>query len=352
MFKENYSKIHISILLSCAVFYFAIVFYFGVGKPVLEGELDFQFYADSLTYEKLYYSDYFSGIEDAVGFGGNYLGPLLILELFDGSRVGILVFNCFIFLASIKLIVGVVKVHPILFVFLLLLNPITFFSLISVNKEIVSFFVCALLVRWLFSGALIWVIFAFFCAFLVRWQMALFVLFAFLSFSRINLFRRKRALYLSIVLLAISFLYYQIGHIFENVNAVAQAGAESNDGSGLFSLFNRLQAQGFYFLIFIPKALHAMFGLVSNVGSIINPSSIYNDLVITINAVTSFLLFLTLILVGRFQIKSDLVFLLVLYCVVFTLSPIYSPRYFYPVFIFTSIALANRQKKTIVRCAT
>jgi len=338
-------RLHVAIIISILVSLSAVIFYVFVGESVLEGQIDFQFYADSLTYEELYYSNYFDNIWKTVGFGGNYFGPILILKSFNGSRVCVLLFNCAIFLISIKLIVSSSNIRPRILLFLLILNPITFFSLVSVNKEIISLLVCALVIKWIYSRWFGYVFFAFFISFMVRWQLSIFVLFLVFSMSNLNFIKKLRFLYILISLIFISIVYYKLGHLFENVNAVAQAGALTNQGSGIYSLFNRLQAQGFYFLVFVPKTLHAIFGLISNIFSIFNPTNIYNDVIITINAVVSFSVFCFLFLRNRFRLRNDLVFASILYCMIFSLSPIYSPRYFYPVFIFLAIILASRSLK-------
>ncbi|WP_147270480.1 hypothetical protein [Halomonas sp. DQ26W] len=344
MDKSGAYRVNLAIILSIFISLLALAFYFIIGKAVLEGESNFQFYADSLTYEKLYFSNYFSSIHEMVGFGGNYLGPLLILELFNGNRLAILFLNCCIFLVSVRIIVYSSNVRPAVFILLLILNPLTFFSLISVNKEIISLLVCACFTRWLFSRWVGWILLAFLISFLVRWQLAFFILFAYLSFSNFNLLRNYRLLFLAFVLLSISMVYYSIFGVFENVNAVALAGAESNDGIGLYSFFNQLQSQGFYFIVFIPKTLQAMFGLAPNIVGVLSPENIYNDVIITLNAFISFVVFCFLIISGRFILKNDMVFVFLLYCVIFTLSPIYSPRYFFSAYVFMAIALASRSK--------
>lgn len=331
-----------STALLCLLSLIAILFYFFWGRLALNGEIEFQFYADSLTYERLYLDNYFSSVFDMIALGGNYLGPMLVLNLFGGSQLLILLFNIFLFYLSLKVLSSIKAYNWQIFVFFIFLSPITFSSLIAVNKEILLVVCLSFLVAYISTKNIIFFILAFLMSFLVRWQLAIYMIMLLYSISHYNPLRKKRLLYVILLLLAISVAYKFLGGSFENVNDVAAQGAITNEGSGLYSLFNELQARGLYFLVFIPKALQAMYGLIFKAGNIFNPINIYNDIFITLHCLFSFLVLLTVFFRNMLKLNNDLVFAAVIYAVVFTLSPIYSPRYFYPVFFLLCAVLSQK----------
>lgn len=320
----------------------AVVFYFVAGRDALDGIIDFQFYADSLTYEKAYLQNSFSSVSDMVSVGNNYLGPLLLLETVGGNRVLILLVNILILFWSMGLVGrGKEPSRQGVLVFLLFLSPITFFSLISINKEIFSLLAMAFMVAWVGRRRLGYVVLCLLCSLLVRWQFTLFVIIVFVSLSPLNFLRFRRGWYLVILLLSLSLVYrLMLGH-FSSINDIADLGGAQNEGTGLYTQFIRLQNQGLYFLIFLPKALHAMYGLIFKADHLLSPADFYNDFVVTLHCISAFLVFCLVILRGKMRLSDDLVFISVIYCAVFVLSPIYAPRYFYPVFFLLCLVLSR-----------
>lgn len=319
----------------------AVFFYIFLGRHILAGDIAFQFYADSLTYEKLYREAYFESVYDMLSADGNYLGPLLVLSFFSGDRLLVFMFNIVVFMCSFRLICFGREFRWSLFVVLVALSPITFSSLLSVNKEIFSILCFSLLVAWRLKGGVIYVATALVLSFLVRWQLALFIAVVWYSFSVFNPLRRKRLLFVILLLLAISLAFMFVGERFENVNAVAEQGAQEGGGSGVYSLFNMLQAAGLYFLVFIPKSLQAMYGLVFKVENVFSPSNVYNDIFVTLHCVVAFFVFSAVVFRRRLKLSDDFVFIAVVYCLIFVLSPIYAPRYFYPVYFLLCLVISR-----------
>jgi hypothetical protein len=320
----------------------AILFFFVVGRDALDGNIDFQFYADSLTYEKAYLANSFSSVFEMVSVGNNYLGPILLLDAVGGSRFLVLLVNVSILFWSIRL-VGKGKDPAALgtVVFLLFLSPITFFSLISINKEIISMLAMAFMVAWVRRKKIGYVVLCLFCSLFVRWQFTIFVLLVFISFSPLNFLRYRRGWYIVILLLSLSVVYRLMLGVFAGVTDIAEIGGLQNEGTGLYTQFIRLQNQGLYFLIFVPKALHAMYGLIFKADHLLSPADFYNDVVVTLHCIAAFLVFCLVALKGRLRLNDNLVFIAVIYCAVFVLSPIYAPRYFYPVFFLLCLVLAR-----------
>ncbi len=320
----------------------AIIFFFVAGRDALDGLIDFQFYADSLTYEKAYLENSFNSLSEMVSIGNNYLGPLLLLDAVGGSRFLVLMVNISILFWSIKLVgKGKEPARLGFVIFLLFLSPITFFSLISINKEIISMLVMAFMVAWVRRKKLGYVVLCLVCSLFVRWQFTIFVIMVFVTFSPINFLRNRRGWYVIILLLSLSLAYRLMLGYFSGITDIAEIGGMQNEGSGLYTQFIRLQNQGLYFLIFVPKALHAMYGLIFKADHLLSPVDFYNDFVVTLHCVAAFLVFTLVLLKGRLRLKDDLVFIAVIYCAVFVLSPIYAPRYFYPVFFLLCLVLSR-----------
>lgn len=326
--------IRTSTLLLAFFSLFSVVFYIFVGRHALSGDIDFQFYADSLSYERIYRELNLNSLSELVTFDANFLGPLLVLDMFRGSREWVLLFNIFILFLVVWLVRACLELNASKFLLLFFLSPFTFSSLQSINKEILSILCVALVVAWSVRGHFIYLLSALLCSILVRWQLSLFVIAVAASLSSLNPLRRNRYLYIFLVLIFVSCVYPQVSGYFERVNEIAGDGSLEQSGSGLYSLFNSLQQSGGYFLVFVPKALQAMYGMVFKIGDVFNPDGgfFYNRVMVTTHCVVAFLLFLYTLFKGRLRLSNDFVFIAVVYCVIFVLSPIYAPRYFYPVF--------------------
>lgn len=321
----------------------SVVFYILVGRHALAGDIDFQFYADSLSYERIYQDVSLNSLSDLVTLNANFLGPLLVLDLFNGSREWILFFNLCVLFVIVWFVRARLQLNASKFLLLFFLSPLTFSSLQSVNKEILSILCIALVAAWSVRRHFVYLLCAFLCSILVRWQLSLFVIAVFISLSSLNPLRRNRNIYIFLVLVFVSCIYPMVSGYFERVNEIAGDGSLSGGGSGLYSLFNNLQQTGGYFLIFIPKALQAMYGMVFKVGDIFNPDAglFYNRVVVTLHCVVAFLLFVYTLLKRRLRMSDDFVFIAVVYCVIFVLSPIYAPRYFYPVYFLLCLVNAR-----------
>ncbi|MDU9020999.1 hypothetical protein [Pseudomonas corrugata] len=320
----------------------AVVFYAFLGRYMLSGDIDFKFFADSLTYEKLYHEADFKTFSEMISWDSNYFGPLVVLDLLNGDRVLVLLFNIALVFISLWLVRVGDQYNWTFFVFLLFLSPITFSSLLSVNKEVISLLTISSLVAWLFRRHAGCLILALVSAFFVRWQLALFIVVVFLTFSSVNPMRHQRALLLALLLLGISVVYFFIGDHFVGVNSNADRGAAIDEGSGTYVFLNDAQRNGFYFLIFIPKALHAMYGLVFRIGNVFDFNDVYNNVVVTLHCLVAFVFFLIIFFRRRLRLNDDLIFIAVIYCSIFALTPIYAPRYFYPVFFLSCMVLARR----------
>jgi hypothetical protein len=116
---------------------------------------------------------------------------------------------------------------------------------------------------------------------------------------------------------------------------------------GTFTALVYYQAQGFYFLVFPFKALHLLFAMGLRVDRLLNPRSIYNDIFVVLHCAATLVLFLMILRRRLFTLRSDLIFLSCVFLAVFCLTPIYAPRYLYPVYVVWALVVAGA-RTTIV----
>lgn len=329
--------------MACSYILVGVLFFVLIGNAALNGKVDLQFFADSLTYasaaEEWRFGDFYS----LVGVNKNYLGPVLIFRALFMEHWAVLVFNAGLFLISLALLGKNNLVDRRVLVFTLALSPITFSSLLSINKEILSLFVVALLICNISRKSFAITLFAIVVSFFVRWQMTVFVFALVLLDSRINPVFKSRWLTLIGALAGLSIVYPLTLSLFSHTDAVAALGAAESEGSGLYSMMIKIQNMGGYFIVFIPKVLQSMFGLAAKVGNI-DSLGFYNSIVVGLHSVVAFLLFLFLLVLRRFSLQNDAIFMAMLYCAIFGLSPIYAPRYYYPAFVMMCFALSMRRR--------
>jgi hypothetical protein len=117
--------------------------------------------------------------------------------------------------------------------------------------------------------------------------------------------------------------------------------AAEYEGSGLYEWLVNMQDQGWYWAIFPLKAAHLLFGAGLRFDRLIAPANWYNDVWQLLHSTSLLVLFLVVVRSGRFTPKNDLVYLSLIYIAVFAITPIYTPRYFYPVYVFWAAALCT-----------
>ncbi len=313
-----------------------------IGIAALNETYSFQFFADSATYHKLARGDLgeYHSLLELFTFSANYLGPFLVLELARQDYYAILCINLAIFWISTELVLSISKNASRCTLYVLLFaNPITVSSLLAVNKEILSFLAIALLLFgltrkkwWVLVLALI------FCL-LVRWQFVLFGLMAIFAFSKANPFQERRSLLIALVLIVASLIVWKLDFLISGVRNFNLAD-QKYVGSGLYEKLVDAQKHGLYWLVFIPKALHLLFGLGLRIDRLFDPTNLYNDVWQLLHSTALLVAFCLLVARCQWQLRSDLVYMSVLYLTVFVLTPIYVPRYFYPIYILWVTALS------------
>ena len=337
-------------LLVIALVLLGCVFLYVVGIDALEGRSDFVFFADSETYHDAARGDLagFDGIADSIAVSANYLGPLLVLKLALQNYYAVLFINAGLFFASVASIARSLKLDPLRFALLLLMNPLMVSSLLSVNKEIISLVFLALLLHALARRAWLALLAAMAVSLLVRWQLLVFVLALYAMISPVNPLRRHRMLTLGLLLAGLSALYVQLASVFEPIRAVLDVSAAEYEGSGLQEALQGYQDIGLYWLVFPLKSASLLFAAGLHFERLLAPADLYNDIWQPLHSLMTLVLFIALLKTRRMRLANDLVYLSVIYLAVFAMSPIYAPRYFLPVYFLWAAALAPRYGSVVL----
>lgn len=319
------------------------LFLYVEGVDALEGRSDFQFFADSSTYHAAAAGGgvSFDGPADVVGLAANYLGPLVVLMLAGENYYAVLVLNALMFGFSVTSLARSLRLDAVKLLLVLLANPMTISSLLSVNKEIVSLVFVAALVRAHATGSLGALLLAAVTSILVRWQLTLVLVVAWLLFSSANPLRARRRLTLLVLLGGLSVLYLQLAATLEPIRLNFELATEENEGSGVYEQLVSLQNSGWYWAVFPAKAAHLLFGMGVRMDRLFSPTNIYNDIWQLLHSTALLVLFIALLRSKRFRIGNDLVYLSLIYLAVFAITPIYAPRYFYPVYVLWAAAFCS-----------
>ena len=341
-------------LLVAALAVLGGVFLHWVGIDALEGRNTFEFFADSVTYHAAAQGDLLGveGVNDLIGVTGNYLGPLLLLRIAGENYYVILIINAVLLYGSLVSISKSVRCDSLRLAIVLLVNPLTISSLLSVNKEILSLVFVALLLRAYSSRSLrSWAAVAL-LSLLVRWQLTAFLIVFSLFASPANPFRRDRLKTIVLLLVGLSVLYLQLSAVFEPIRSTFELSASEYEGSGFYEWLQGWQERGAYAIVFPLKAMHLLFGLGLRFDRLFAPVNFYNDVWQLLHSTMTLVVFVALLTRKRFNLDNDLVYISVFYIAVFALSPIYSPRYFYPVYVLWAAALVTRLPRVSLLPAT
>lgn len=320
------------IVISCAIFLHFI------GQYALIGRNPFQFFADSSTYMGIY-SGFLPPPDGAVGISYNFLGPMLILSLTGGNLYLVMIVNVAMFMVSIVLLSRYLDLNPIKLSLIQLINPMTLSSLMSVNKEIISFPVLACLIVGYKKRSPYFIAAALVFSMLARWELTVFcvVLIGAYFVRRIN-----RYFAILCILLSVSIAYYLAQNFLKPVfETVEISTASYTEGSGLFERLIDLQNDGLYFLVAPVKAAHLLFSMGTHISGMMHPIVVYNDQIVATYCLFNIFIFIALIFMKQYNLRNDILMISAIYLVVFSLTPVYAPRYFYPVTILWILIVAG-----------
>ncbi|MBK8892438.1 MAG: hypothetical protein IPN75_19820 [Dechloromonas sp.] len=340
--KTKSLRIYASLLGVAVLVYGGLWFLFLVGIDALEGRNDFQFFADSATYHEAHAGalEHVQSLSDLVGTAGNFLGPMVLLKLAGGNYYLIALLNGLLLGLSIAIISRSLRLDALYLFGLLLLNPITVSSVLSVNKEIISLFCISLLIKAYVSRSFVVLLATILLSLAVRWQLTVVIIFYIMLFLPRNPLRGRRLLTLASLILALSIVYWMLGDALKGVQENFDYAAEGYEGSGLWASLVSLQNDGYYFVALPLKAFHILFGLGVQLNKVLSPVELYNDVWQVLHSTALLVVFVILVKKHLFKLSDNLIFLSLIYIVIFALTPIYAPRYFYPVYVLWVISLS------------
>ncbi len=324
------------------------LFYLCLANPSLEGDLPIPMYSDALMYETM--AKQAVNVNDLVGLSVNQLGPYLILNALDFSHDAIFALNCLLFMVSCAILFRIPQISPLRIFALLAFNPLIFFSLFSLNKEMFSLPLVALMALYWCEGEVHrrFFLIAILLSPLVRWQLTLFTLVAYGLAARWNPLRKLRFMQILALLLLMSIaipLSAPYTTSLMDTTRVAALFDYAEDRSGAYRFLNDLQMYPLgYAIAFLPKAFHLIYGLPSRMYNLFEWADFWNTFVLTLYATMLGVVLLVVLCSTRFKLRDNLIFMAMVYLVLFTSSPVYAPRYLLPVYILLTIVLSRRTR--------
>jgi len=339
---------HLRISSVFVSFYFvlAITFFFFLGDAMLNEETSIRLFADSTTYELEAYELRDLTTLQLMLFNPNYFGPISILGLLNGSRWGVLILNLLVFTLALNVFFKVMSLDRKLFVVLLLMNPITFSSLLSINKEIYSLLALSLLIYGIRRHSVLAALGCLVISVFVRWQLSLFVIVFWVLISPFNTLRHRRTLTFLILIVAVSIAYSisQNVYFFSTISDYAVVGAADWEGIGLWGWLLEIQNAGGYFLIFPVKVLQVMFGILVYIDKMIDPPELgfYNYVVLMLHSLMTLFVLVYDFAKKKLSFSRNAFYMAMIYALIFGLTPVHGPRYFYPVFVLLCILAAEK----------
>ncbi len=355
MFQHKYKKqknnpLAINSLLIFVYFAFVLLFFNLFVDPYLKEESILRFGADSLLYMK----EYLTITDDKLfGDGGtNYLGPILICRLFNNNTINITIFNFILFCTSYFLLIKSANVNQRYLLLSLIASPMLLVSITTVNKEIIGTLFFSFLAYILqnkillksnkFSILLI-ILIASVLALIVRWQ-TLVVLWIFLLMKYLNIKTSKSKLkFLCSLVLIASILYPIFKTVFELDMVLTETNLDVIEKNEMMVALNQMQGQYMFFIIFIPKLLLNLIGNPFSMPTKIveifygNSHDIYNVVISPLQQILNAFIFIIFAYKifkskGRRKEFTDIQCIVMIYGVIFSLTPFLQARYFFPIF--------------------
>lgn len=323
-------------------FIIAFLFLFYVGFDALDGLNNIQFFADSTTYEKIYFEETYKQL-GLFSVSSNYLGPVIILELTNGNRWLVFVFNCILLYISFFILKNLKFINYKKFFFILLLNPLTFQSLLSVNKEIISILVAVLFFLWVTKRSYRYLIFALILSVLVRWQLTVLLIALVPPILFFNSSYQKRVLISILFILSLSIFFKIFSGFFSDVVNNFLDSAHLHDGGGVFVILNQLQLEGYFFIVWLLKFFQISFALSFNIFNIANFSNFQNDVVLVLASISYLSIFLYALKLKILNFNNKYFLILLFSASFMSLTVIFSPRYFLFVFVFLILMVSIKR---------
>jgi hypothetical protein len=349
----------------------ALLFYQSVIFP-LQQIYEIRFGADSETYVSYAESlDY----ENLISVSANYFGPVVLLRMLQNNLLLVAELNCAIFIWMYLLIQKYYDLKFIKFSILLLVNPMLFMSLATLNKEIFGMASVVLTLCFVKSGKKILLLLSILFAIFTRWQQVLVILTFLAMSSKFNPFKKRISSILFLVLF-VSLIYpSQAAFLSSAANETATFELQQEKLFGILPVLNQLQDNYLFFIALIPKTLINLFGNVFRPLDLltqkveVDTSDVYNSYIVTGQQASMVLIalmagyeilkkYLTAGNLNKWynrkkvshkfieNINDELLYCIV-YCILFSLGAFIQYRYFFPIYILLCVELCKKKNKYI-----
>ena len=336
-----------------ALFMLALIpLFFWIVEPSLHGRNGLRIGADSAIY--LWYAGLPSDamllktayhIEQPypdeitfIALGGNYIGPYLIATVMQ-SNFGIMLLNYSLFFVSLHYLFKLKNINAKVLMVLLLINPITAVSIMTLNKEMIVLLAASLFAYYLEARSKFLLLVLLAVSVLARWEQAACVLIFLVLASWLNPLKRRRWTTLAFIMFGITLAYPQMSAF---VNATFMSDAEIKGGL-MPSLF-WLQEHYLFALALIPKLLMNAIGNFVTMFFIKNWnwSDLQNSFVGPFSGLLMIAAAIAVMKSKRLTLRNDLIYYAAMSTVILAASPLLQPRYLYPIYIVCCVELARR----------
>lgn len=345
---RNYNLIKRSIFIGFYVLLLIITF-IEVVEPSLQGNTELRVGADSLTYIQA--AKWVDKSENLVSVSNNLFGPVLILWIFENNFFAVVIFNSILLILAL-LFLSKDFPHIDKILFLILLNPILFFSLLTPNKEIFSFLGISLFACFLKNNNKKILFMSLIASTFARWHQAIFLLLFLLWNSQFNPLYKRRLLSLIALVFIISILYpylfNQLTFLDSNIEASIDNEFAQSITGGTTLYLNNLQNNFLFFAALIPKIFITYFGIIwKNIPQmifdieLINNDDLYNNYIMLGHQIYTIIILPILINKHRLSLNSDNVYLAIFLTILFSATPFIQIRYIFPVYLLLCLELSK-----------
>lgn len=284
----------------------------------------------------------------------NYSGPFFIIWLTGDNLVNTFIFNIICLILSVGIINKTNNFNMDKYIIFLLINPITFVSIFSVNKEVVSLLSVSLFVSLLIKFR-VWKFFiCVFIAFLSRKELSFLFLLLYFIFIFFPKWKENEYKIYIIIVMLISLGSYYINENFSSIGGYSievKEAVENAGSAGTIILLNDIQNKYGYYLVVIPKIILNIYGSVlTRTYQMINFQDVYNDVVVWGQS----FLFLFILPKSVYQIwknntflQKQLFFSFIVSSIIFSYIPVVQNRYFYSSYLLLALIISIEQRNDI-----
>lgn len=333
-------------LLFVAFLYLSSLSYFEWVKPSIEGQSDQHIAADSMTYmqiaESLREGQYDPLVIAALARFPNGLVAPVALAYILPSPTAIVVLNYGIFFISVFLICRSMPIQFRTLTWLLILNPTTIISLLSLNKEIFDLLCVAITLYALSKEKRLLLLLALLISLITRFELCLALATYAFAISRLNPLRTRRAATLVALLLVLSIT------LPNAASQMMQAHFEEAIGHGTIAPLDELQMHYLFFAVSIPKIFLNNFSELINLPkwAKYSVSDLANSYIVFFNNLAMLCICILLWLRRAMSLKNDCIYFAAIIAIVMSVSFVVQPRYFYASYALLCVE-ASRVRESV-----